>query len=115
MEQNNIDIINVQSEIIETGINDDDNDNNKSWYKAWIDPLNYSIFQWVVVSIILFFLLLCIIGCLWWFCCRNKVKGYEKDSFMNNPHRYDSEFPGAEMQSFSTTSHINLNKVNYVE
>ena len=36
---------------------------------------------------------------------------------MKNPNRYDSEFPGAEMQSFSTNSQFNIrqNRDFYVE
>eukprot|EP00483_Globobulimina_turgida_P006258 UN06268 len=48
--------IDVESTIIQSGeTNEDEDDDDKTWFEQWFDPLNYSVFQWVVISLKLFF------------------------------------------------------------
>merc|ERR1719410_818326 len=85
-----------------------DNDDS-SWFDIdeWMNPSEWEVFHYVIAGGILFFLIICI-GCLsWCCCCRNKENDEDEEdrNFMNNPMRYDSEFPGAELQTFSTHNH----------
>ena len=94
-----------------------DNNEDAPWYEIdeWTkNPMEWDMFQYIVAGVILLFLILCICSCSWWCCCRNKGDDGDNLNFMNNPKRYDSEFPGAEMQGFSTYEHKDRG-VDYVE
>lgn len=90
-----------------------DND-NKTWYDEWTDPLEYDIFQWVVLGVIV--LILIVSGCAIIRCCcrrKNKLNEYQDpgDNFITNPTRYrpDSVFVGHE----KTISPQQINMVSY--
>merc|ERR1719273_2728484 len=103
------------STMFHTTINDED---DAPWYDIdqWtVNPLEWEIYQYVVAGVIVFFLILCIGSCSWWCCCRKKGDDDENGhNFMTNPQRYDSEFPGAEMQTFAPQNQ-QTRGVNYVE
>merc|ERR1719273_2797321 len=96
----------------------DNDDEDAPWYDIdqWtVNPLEWEIYQYVVAGVIVFFLILCIGSCSWWCCCRKKGDDDENGhNFMTNPQRYDSEFPGAEMQTFAPQNQ-QTRGVNYVE
>merc|ERR1711971_510035 len=100
------------------GEGDDDSDDSE-WYEFdWSDPLSYAVLQYVVCGLALFVLLFCCGIALWCVCCKNaKEESNPKGggSFMNNPHRYDSEFPGAEMQNFQPAGKTTSNGATFVE
>eukprot|EP01083_Nonionella_stella_P239362 837828_1 len=85
-----LNVISIKTTIKQSG-EDIDHKGGKKMFDQWLDPSVYTVFQWVIVSLIFFFLILCIGGCWWWCCCRTNAK--DDSNFMNNPHRYDSEFP----------------------
>eukprot|EP01084_Bolivina_argentea_P209863 357395_1 len=107
-----LNVISIKTTIKQSG-EDIDHKGGKKMFDQWLDPSVYTVFQWVIVSLIFFFLILCIGGCWWWCCCRTNAK--DDSNFMNNPHRYDSEFPGQELQSFSPQVAYVQGRVNYVE
>eukprot|EP00485_Elphidium_margaritaceum_P001728 CAMPEP_0202694632 /NCGR_PEP_ID=MMETSP1385-20130828/8442_1 /ASSEMBLY_ACC=CAM_ASM_000861 /TAXON_ID=933848 /ORGANISM="Elphidium margaritaceum" /LENGTH=281 /DNA_ID=CAMNT_0049350513 /DNA_START=43 /DNA_END=888 /DNA_ORIENTATION=- len=113
-------IVTVDSELLDSGMHEHDDDNSvdeEEWYKRWLDVENYGLFQYIVVSCALFFIMLCICVCSFLCCCRNRDE--HDRTFMKNPNRYDSEWPGYDLNvnvpSFSTRSPPHYSRVNYVE
>eukprot|EP01084_Bolivina_argentea_P314376 544519_1 len=87
------------------GDENEDDETQTKWYESWLDPMDYKVYQYATVGAILLFLLIGIIALC---CCIHKKKGDEEEhrgiAFMKNPQRYDSEFPGHEMQPINTNT-----------
>lgn len=111
---------NVESHIVDSGMSADDDgedipcDDIDSFDAAVLcasHPLEMSLIQWAVVGGALLLICCFLTVCGWCCCCRRR----EDTHFMNNPGRYDSEFPGAEIQLFDPKKANTVQHIHFVE
>ena len=125
---NGFDAQNVDSFIVDSGQYDDENDNDEEDIPCddidsldavtlcLSNPMEITVIQWIVIGGTIFLLCCCCSICGWCLCCRRKEdKEFGGMRFMNNPSRYDSEFPGAEMQLFDPKKDNTVQHVQFVE